>query len=136
MKNVIVLILTLCVLGCGSAKKPQQTSKPKTTKPKTTKPKSKPKPPAKSYADIPEALAALCKAAEDGDSDERKNAHEWLAGKGAAAVAPLGEIVADETASLESRVASSLVLAYLGQKGQPAVQYFLKALESKSRQIQ
>ena len=109
--------------GCGPAPAPATPAAP--PKKRTPAPVAPAKPATTlsptTYADVNAAVAALSKAAETSDSEERRQAHGWLVMQGRSAVEPRAAIYRSDDASLESRVAAVKVLHMLGPSAKPVM---------------
>lgn len=153
MKYLAAVGLMLILVGCGpvvvqkSPGKAGSKSKPKKPAINTTAQASDPVPPPKkftvaadAYPGIPEAIAALLRAAESAESgeaddatrEERLKATGWLAMQKEAAVAPLAENLADETVSVGSKI---YICRALGQVGPPAEAALTEALKSDEQRV-
>jgi HEAT repeat protein len=79
------------------------------------------------FATVEEAVEAMCRAAEERDSDARLRASGWLSTRGEAAVAALRAVLDDEQAGTASKIAACRAL---GRLGPPAVETLLAHLDS------
>ncbi len=144
MRMIVISVIALALIAAGcepsedansSADSAQTAAAQSAASNGSAKRKKRPEPPFPpvieveddAFADIAQAIDALCKAANDGDNEVVIQATGWLMKQGAGAVPPLAERTLDESAELPIRLATCRVLGYIGE---PAVPDLIKALSS------
>lgn len=143
MRYLWLAVLLCVVVGCGSAEEPtkQATAEHKPAKKKAAPPAEKktepPPPPPKipddAFADIPAALDALIQAAEKSDQAAMSRADQWMVQRGAAGIAPLGDVLKDDSAPLAKRISASRALAQMGPAAKAALFEGLKSSQQRIR---
>lgn len=101
--------------------------------PASIKPKLAPTVAPDAFANLDAAVESLKSAAKASDTEAFVRAEQWIVMQGDAGVKPLGQILNDQTADLEHRIAVCRTLRRLGPKANAP---FQQALGDASPQIQ
>ncbi|MCU0875959.1 MAG: HEAT repeat domain-containing protein [Pirellulaceae bacterium] len=137
----IGLVIACLLPGCDTSPPSSRAENSKGAAKKTagnsasTKPKPKPAPQVApdAFANLDAAVESLKSAAKASDTEAFVLAEQWIVLQGDAGVAPLGQILNDQGADLEHRIAVCRTLRRLGPKAKAP---FQQALGDKSPQIQ
>lgn len=119
MRYLVLLSVCAFLLGCGEAEPAKKQAKvKKKSAPAAAENKPKEPPPAikvdaKAFASVPEALDVYLAGVDKDDQESMAQANNWMVSQGAAAVAPLSAILADEKSSVQQRIVACKILAQL-----------------------
>ena len=138
---LIGLVIACLLPGCdspGPSSRPGRQRAAKKTAGKSAnsasaKPKPAPQVPPDAFANLDAAVESLKSAAKASDTEAFVCAEQWIVMQGDAGVGPLGQILNDQGADLEHRIAVCRTLRRLGPKAKTP---FQQALGDASQQIQ
>jgi HEAT repeat protein len=136
---LIGLVIACLSSGCDSPRPSTQAEngkaagKKKSGSRSNVKPKPAPQVAADAFPNLDAAVEALKSAAKASDTEAFVRAEQWIVMQGDAGVGPLGQILNDQQADLEHRIAVCRTLRRLGPKAKTP---FQQALGDASEQIQ
>lgn len=136
------LVIACLLPGCdasgplsraGNGKAAKKTARNSSANSASTKPKPAPRVQPDAFANIDAAVESLKSAAKGSNTEAFVRAEQWIVMQGDAGVGPLGQILNDQGADLEHRIAVCRTLRRLGPKAKAP---FQQALGDASQQIQ